>query len=114
MKKAILISTTILLVLNLLFGLILSSYEWFNVAVSSGIIILTGILSLTANRASIKDGFKVSLFLLFSLIGLIQYLCAIFMPSTFTDNWFLIAIIILVGVEAILLTGANIVSNKIK
>lgn len=114
MKKATLITFAILMTMNLIFGLVLSTYDWFNVAVSCGVIILTVILCILTDRATIKDGFRVSLFVLFSIIGLIQYLLAAFMPSTFTDNWMFIAIIILVGIEAILLTGANIVSVKIK
>lgn len=114
MKKAILITSAILLALNLIFGLVLSSYDWFSVAVSSGIIILTVSLCLLADRAVIKDGFKVSLLILFSIIGLIQYILAVFMPSAFTDNWIFIAIIVLFGIEAIMLTGASIVSDKIK
>ena len=114
MKKAILITSAILLALNLIFGLVLSSYDWFNVAVSSGIIILTVSLCLLADRAVIKDGFNVSLLILFSIIGLIQYILAVFMPSAFTDNWIFIAIIVLFGIEAIMLTGASIVSDKIK
>ncbi len=114
MKKAILITSAILLALNLIFGLVLSSYDWFNVAVSSGIIILTVSLCLLADRAVIKDGFKVSLLILFSIIGLIQYILAVFMPLAFTDNWIFIAIIVLFGIEAIMLTGASIVSDKIK
>lgn len=112
MKKAILITSAILLTFNIIFGLILSSYDWFNVAVSSGIIILTVFLCLLADRATIKDGFKVSLLVLFFIIGLIQYILAVFMPSAFTDNWIFIAIIVLFGIEAILLTCANIVSKK--
>ena len=106
MKKAILITSAILLTLNIIFGLILSSYDWFNVAVSSGIIILTVFLCLLADRATIKD------LVLFFIIGLIQYILAVFMPSAFTDNWIFIAIIVLFGIEAILLTCANIVSKK--
>lgn len=112
MKKAIIITSAILLALNLIVGLVLSSYDWFNVAVSSGVIILTVFLCLLADRATIKDGFKVSLLVLFSIIGLIQYVLAVFMPSAFTDNLIFIAIIVLFGIEAILLTCANIVSKK--
>lgn len=114
MKKAIFITSAILLALNLIVGLVLSSYDWFNVAVSSGVIILTVFLCLIADRATIKDGFKVSLLVLFFIIGLIQYILAVFMPSAFTDNWIFIAIIVLFGIEAIMLTGASIVSDKIK
>lgn len=112
MKKAIIITSAILLALNFIVGLVLSSYDWFNVTVSSGVIILTVFLCLLADRTTIKDGFKVSLLVLFSIIGLIQYVLAVFMPSAFTDNWIFIAIVILIGIEAIFLTCANIVSKK--
>lgn len=113
MKTVLLFTSAVLLTLNLLFGLILSSYNWFNVAVSSSVIIITVILSLLANGITIKDGFKVSLLILYSVIGIIQYLLAVFMPSVFTDNWCLIAIIVLLGVDILLLAVYSITSKRI-
>lgn len=114
MKKAIIITSVILLTLNILFGMILSSYYWFNVAISSGVIVFTVIMSLLGASKKIKDGFKVSLFLLYSVIGFIQYLIAVFMPPIFVDNWYLIAIIVLMGVEIFLLLTSSITSKRIQ
>lgn len=69
MKQAILITATILLAVNLTLGLILSSYDWFNVAVTSGVIVLTVIVSLLAVNPTMKDGFKTGLLLFYSFMG---------------------------------------------
>ena len=115
MKKPIIISATILCAVNLLLGLIISAYGCLNIAISTIIIILTAIILLAVNRiVPLKDGYKVSLNIIFPAIGFIQYLLAVFMPNRFSDNWGLIAIIILVAIETILLVVANSISTKIK
>ena len=113
MTKAISYTSAILLVVNLLFGFILSSYEWINVAISSSTIVITMLLCILGNQSIIKDGFKVALILLFAIIGLLEYLIAVIMPSRFADNWCLIVIFLLLGLEVFLLIVANITSTKI-
>lgn len=114
MKKAIIYTSTILLAVNLILGSIISHYEWMNVAMSCCVIALTMILSLFALRDVIKDGFKVSLVVLFSIIGLVEFLMCVFMPARFTDNFSLIALLVLLGLEALSLVTADVASKKIK
>lgn len=114
MKKAITIISVIWLALNIIFGLMISSYGWLNVTASSGIIIITLILCLLAGKVTVKDGFKVSLLISLIIIGFIQYLLAVFMAPVFTDNWCLIAIFILLGIESVLLVSASITSKRFK
>lgn len=112
MKKAILITAIILLAVNLLLGVILTSYNWFNVTVTSGVIVLTVILSLLAVGSTMKDGFKAGLLLFCSVVGLIQLCLGAFMQAQFSDNWCLIAIIILLAIETVLLMLCKQLSAK--
>lgn len=114
MKQTIIIIGIILCVLNLLIGLILSAYGWQNVVCSTMAIIATTVFSLMGISTSMKDGFKLGLLLLFSVVGLIQFLLAALMPSTFTDNWCLIAILLLLLAEVATLIITHKVSTAIK
>lgn len=115
MKQSIIIIGSILVVVNLLLGLIISAYGCINLVASTVILVLTAVVLILINgRMSLKDGYAVSLNILIPIIGLIQYLIAIFMPSRFSDNWGLIMLLVLTVIEAIILVAANSISTKIR
>ena len=82
MKQIIIVIGIILLVANLLFGLILSSYE--------------------------------VLYVLFSMLGGIEFVLSLFSYKTFENNWFLLVIVLSLTVQSIILLITNKVSIKIK
>ena len=113
MKRIIILSTIVLLVMNLLFGAILSFYGGFNVAISSSIIAVTGLLLYLTDTIHLKDGYKISLLLIFGIGGLLEFVLSLVAPNRLTDNWWLILVIGLMAAEAILLIITSTVSNKI-
>ncbi len=115
MKQSIILIGSILVIVNLLLGLIISAYGCVNLVASTVILVLTAVVLLLINgRMSLKDGYVVSLNILIPIIGLIQYLIAIFMPSRFSDNWGLITLLVITAIEAILLVATNSISTKIR
>ena len=114
MKQIIIVIGIILLVANLLFGLILSSYEVFNLFVSSLVIVATTALLFCLNVIILKDGFKISLHVLFSILGAIEFVLSLFSSKTFENNWFLLVIVLSLAVQSIILLITNKVSIKIK
>ncbi|MGN1251448.1 MAG: hypothetical protein ACI4US_01045 [Muribaculaceae bacterium] len=113
MKRTIFLIGSILVIVNLLFGLIISAYGCVNLIASTVILVLTAIVLLLVNgRMSLNDGYVVCLNILIPIIGLIQYLIAVFMPSRFSDNWGLITLLVLIAIEAILLVATNSISKK--
>lgn len=114
MKRIIILSSVVLFVANLLFGLILSFYGWYNVGMSSLVIVGTGILLYLTDTINLKDGYKVSLTLLFAVAGGIGFILSLVAPNRFTDNWWLIIIILLMAVEAIMLIITNTITNKLR
>lgn len=116
MNKTIITLGSILAVVNLLIGLIVSAFGWINIVISTAIIVATTLLLLAISNGyiSLKDGFKVSLGFLIPAFGLIEYLFAVFMPNKFVDNWCLIVVILLCAMEAGLLITAHSVSTKIR
>ena len=115
MKRIIIFSCLVLLLANLLFGIVLSAYEWVNVLISSSIIVLTGIFMLLIGILPLKDGFKASsLYVIYPALGFIEFMLSAFSPDRIKDNWAMIALILLVAFQIIFLFITNIISNKIK
>ena len=115
MTKTILWIGGVFALLNLLIGMIVTAYGSRNIAVTTVIIILTTVILLSVNDSvGLKDGFKVSLYFIIPVIGLIEYFFALFMPNRFTDNWCLIVILILLAFEIIIIILTKSISNKIR
>lgn len=114
MKKIVIFTYAALFITNILFGLLLSSYELFNVFISSGIIILTGVFMLLIGILQLKDGFKSSLYVTYPILGFIEIVLSIFSPNRITDNWMIIVITLIVVFQLILLFITKVISNIIK
>ena len=114
MTKVIILSCIVLLVVNLLLGAILSFYGGCSVALSSAVIVATGILLYLTDIINLKDGYKVSLLLLFTIIGALEFILSLIAPNHITDNWWLVLGIAMIAVEVIMLIIANTISNRIK
>lgn len=113
MKRIIVLSSVVLFVANLLFGLILSFYGWYNIAMSSLVIIGTGVLLYLIHTINLKDGYKVSMSILFAVAGCIEFVLSLIAPNRFTDNWWLVIVILLIVFEAIMLIVTSTVSNMV-
>lgn len=111
MKSTSLIIGGILLVLNLLIGMIISSYETFHVVTNSGIIIVNTALLLVLGTLNVKDGFRYSLNLLFPTFALIEFLIICFSRPEVENNWGLIVVLLILVLQVILLLGAKKMSN---
>lgn len=114
MKRIIIFSCLVLLLANLLFGIMLSAYEWGNVLISSSVIVLTSIFMLLIGILPLKDGFKASLYVIYPALGFIEFMLSAFSLDRIKDNWAMIALILLVAFQIIFLFITNIISNKIK
>ena len=81
MKSIILSVAGFALVINILCGLIISSYSIFNCGITSGIIILNALLLLLVSEITLKDGFRISLNVLFPLMALVEFIAGLFSPE---------------------------------
>lgn len=114
MKKLIILTTIILLVVNGLFGIILTAYQSTNVYLNSAVILLSGIILWVVSSTHLKDAFKISLTCLFAIIGGVQYILGFFAPIEWNNNWFAILVIAILAIEIILVILTNYVTNKNK
>lgn len=113
-KQIVLKIGLVCLLVNLLFGLILSMYSSFNIWVSSLVIVINVGLLYFLNIVTLRDGFKTSLMLLFGIGALVEYAISLFLDNKLEDNLCLIGLVALLAIKCILLMVSNIVSNKIE
>ena len=114
MKKTILILGVLTLIVNVLLGLLLSKYDYFNMGVNCGVIALNSALLFCLWQFNLRDAFRISFTFLFSILGIAELVLGCLMPQKLEDNGYLIAIIAILFVEIALLVITNIMSNKIK
>lgn len=112
MKRLIILTTIILLVVNGLLGLILTAYQSTNVYLNSAEILLTGIVLLVVSSTNLKDAFKISLTSLFAAVGGIEYILGFFAPAEWSNNWFAILVIAVLAIVIIFVLLTNFVTNK--
>lgn len=112
MRKLLLTSGGIVLTANLLAGFLLSAYNAMNMWINSGIIIITTILLLVIASSNLRDGFKISLSMLFSVIGFIAFVLCLFANPQIKDNWVIVVLIILLSVEVLITATTYKVNSK--
>lgn len=114
MKHLNLIIGGIVLVLNVLIGLLISSYSTFNVCLTSGIIIISFALIELLKYTKLKDAFRISLTVVFAFFFIVNFILGIISPEKFQDNGYLIAVLIITVFEIIVLLACNAVSKRVK
>ena len=114
MKKTILFATLAMLVVNILAGLLLSSYHTFNMLATSVVILFTTALMYITESITMKDAFRVSLPLVFAILGLVMFLLMLFSKPQLQDNWRVIVSLVIILIEAMVLYITYRVSKAIK
>lgn len=95
MRKLIVYSSVFLLVLNLISKLIFSSYEMFNLGLTSMSIISSGGLLFCLTIGKINHAYQISLSFFYTLLMLIKLIISLVSPSSLENNLF---IPILIGI----------------
>ena len=113
MKQIVLTLGVIFLFANLAFGIVLDSYDLFNLLMSSGTIIFTTAVLISIEFIKIKDGFKVPLYVINSFCGIVEYIIALVAKNDMSNNWFYVLLIVIVTFQLVLLATTNITSKKI-
>ena len=114
MKAIILSVAGLCLIVNILCGCIISSYSTFNCGVTSGIIILNAIIMLIVSEITLKDGYRISLNVLFPIMVIVEFIVGLFSPERFQDNGSLVFILIALLLEGIIIIITNQTSKKVQ
>lgn len=112
MKRLIILTTIILLVVNGLLGLILTAYQSTNVFLNSAVILLSGIVLCVVSSMHLKDAFKISLTSLFAIVGGVEYIIGFFAPAEWSNNWFAILVLAVLAIDIIIVLLTDYVTNK--
>lgn len=112
MKRLVVLITFVLVVVNIVLGAILTAYHTTNVILNSVVILSTGILLWVLSSIHLKDAYKYSLSLLFSVFGFVEYVLGFFASFEWKNNWFVIVALIILSVEIISVLLTNYISNK--
>lgn len=111
MKNLTLVIGGIVLLLNLVIGLIFSSYKPFNIGLNSGVIIVNTLMLYSLGVIQIKDGFRISLSFLFLIAAAIEFILGFFVPETYENRITLTMLILLFAGQVILYLIAYFVSK---
>ncbi len=114
MKRTILLLGGLTLIVNVLFGLLLSGYSYFNMEVNCGVIALNTALLFCLYQFNIRDAFRIAFSFLFSFLYIAELVLGCLMPQKLENNGYLIAIIVILFAEISLCVIVNILSNKKK
>ena len=101
MKNLLLVAGFLLIALNTVIGLLLSVYSSFNFLLVDFCLLTTTILIYIFSNSNIADGFKIGLTLLFAVLGFMKVICGMFAPQIYTDNLFIIFLLLIFGFEAL-------------
>lgn len=112
MKQIVITIGAIFLFANLAFALVLDSFGAFNLLISSGVIVFTAVILFAIAFLKIKDGFRVPLYVFNSICGFIEYVIALFARNDMKNNWFYVALILIIVSQFVLLITTSITSKK--
>ena len=112
MKRLIIFTTIILLVVNGLIGFIITAYPPTNVYLNSAVILLNGIILWMVSSMQLKNAFKISLSSIFAIVGGVEYVIGFFAPTKLSNNWFVILVIVIIAIEVIVVLMTNYITNK--
>ena len=99
------------MVVNILFGLIISVYSNFAMMLNCGVILATTLLLLATLMAPLKEAFKVSLATLIPMGGFIAFVCGFYSIPQFENNWIVILDIFLLLIGIVLLIVTSLISK---
>lgn len=102
MKSITLIIGGILIVVNLILGLLLSSYNSFNVGFTTVALIMTTALIYVVHAVRMSDAAKVAFTILLPVSGFVKLVLGIISPVRIEDNWCVIGSVLLTVIELVI------------
>lgn len=113
MRQVIIIVSVVFLIVNISLGFIIEPFKIFNVALSSSVIAVTAIFLLLVGYLRMTDGFKLSLYLIFSMFGVLEYIISLLARQDVSNNLCYVILIVSFAAQIVFLTAAHVTSKKI-
>jgi hypothetical protein len=112
MKNSILLIWVVLVLINTTAGLTFQDYATHKMFFSDFSIILTTGLLYLMYQMKTADGFKIGFTLIFTITGLIRFICAVSSSSGFQSNYAVLIFIIFLCIECILIFVSHALRKK--
>ena len=112
MKKAILYSGLILIILNSIIGFVLPDYKQSNVLLVDISLAISNGLIYGVVESKIVDGFRIGLSVLFILSGFIRVLVAFSSNEDVKDNFSIVILLVILAFEVICFVVSKFLDNK--
>jgi len=113
MKRITIVSTVVMLILNIAANLIFPNYHLFNLILSSVILCHTGIVLYVLALAKISDGFRYSLGSIFIFIGLVGFIISLFSSNTVKGNWLIFILLVVTALEWIIIYTSGVLKKSL-
>lgn len=114
MNKVVVLTGSILIGLNIIIGLLLSSYQNFNLMLTTLVLLYAMGAIILCNKVISNKVFVISLTCLFSAIGVIKFIAGLLSPDKIMDNWGVVTIIVLSVLETIIFVAVKYISTTIQ
>ena len=62
---------------------------------------------------TLKDAYRISLNVLFPLFFLVEFVCGLFSPEQWKDNWFIIFMAVAILIKGMILISTNYISKNV-
>jgi len=112
MKKMLLATGLILILMNSTIGLIYQDYTISKMLLGDFSILLTFVLLFISSGLPTPDAYKIGYAGIISFSGLIRFICAVMTGPLIINNWPPLLFIIVFGIECILLMIIYAMRNK--
>ena len=100
--KKILVVAGVTFTVNLLVGLLLSFYPWQNMLFTSLAILVNTLLMALLFALGAESTHRLSLGMIFLVVGLFEYIGGLFAPAHMQDNWWIMTFVVLTAAQAVL------------
>lgn len=112
MKNITLLSTILFLVINILAGFIIPSYDEPKVIASCLVLIFNAIMLMILQNISIKTGFRVSLNIMFPFFGILEFCSCCFIHRDLTNNYAVIILLMIIAMHILTLVAVKTNSEE--
>lgn len=99
MKNSFLVLGGLLVVINTTIGIVISTYEPFNMVMVDVSILFSTALIYKAYSSEMADGFKIGYTVLFAITGLARIVCSVLSPELVNGNIALLVFVTLLAIE---------------
>ena len=113
MNKKLIVFTAAAVLINILI-LALFGMGPLKVAASCLVILLSGLSLYFLLTRQLKDAFRYGIGMLLPFFGIVEYVLSLVMPATFSGNWGLAIVVLLLLLQSLLIFVARYVSAWIR